>query len=50
MYHLMPIRIYYIDDVSSVKYLLQYVTHPKEGAVNQARLKVTAQNNQPCES
>ena len=25
-------------------------THPKEGTVNQARLKVTAQNNQPCES
>ena len=24
-------------------------THPKEGTVNQARLKVTAQNNQPCE-
>ena len=24
--------------------------NPKEGTVNQARLKVTAQNNQPCES
>ena len=25
-------------------------THPKEGTINQARLKVTVKNNQPCES